>query len=280
MDLGFAFRFLNTNSMILTMHTHNYYEYFLIVSGAVVHMVNDTETILSPGDLIFIRPKDFHGYRLLPDVDCDMINISFRAVHFDSLLAYLGEKQKNQISDPAMPPKINLINLNVNVNDSHSLFEHLLREHEVMNFYMGDDQSLLLYLKMLLFETVKVFVNVAPDHEKPDSTNHLLTAALEKMNSQTALEEGLPALIRFMGVSHGHLCRIMKEHLHTTPAQYIIDKRMIYASNMLIRSDLNILSISQLVGYQSLSCFISTFKKKYEMTPSRYRTLYRIPYIG
>ena len=66
----------------------------------------------------------------------------------------------------------------------------------------------------------------------------------------------------------------MKEHLHTTPTQYITGLRMVYASNLLVNSDSDILSISLKVGYTSLSHFIATFKKKFQVSPSRYRQMH------
>ena len=44
MEVGMAYRFLNNRSVLTEMHTHNYYEYFLITSGEIYHIVNGKTT--------------------------------------------------------------------------------------------------------------------------------------------------------------------------------------------------------------------------------------------
>jgi len=92
------------------------------------------------------------------------------------------------------------------------------------------------------------------------------------MHTPENIEEGLPALLRHSGFSHGHLCRIMKKTFGISPSQYITDLRLQYAANLLSTTDHDILSISVQLGFSSLSHFITIFKKKYGVPPSKYRS--------
>ena len=49
MEVGMAYRFLNNRSVLTEMHTHNYYEYFLITSGEIYHIVNGKTSLLGAG---------------------------------------------------------------------------------------------------------------------------------------------------------------------------------------------------------------------------------------
>ena len=93
------------------------------------------------------------------------------------------------------------------------------------------------------------------------------------MNTPENIYEGLPSLIRLSGFSHGHLCRVMKQKYDTTPIRYITNLRLEYAANLLATTNYDILTISVNVGISSLSHFITIFKQKYGVSPSKYRSL-------
>jgi hypothetical protein len=50
------------------------------------------------------------------------------------------------------------------------------------------------------------------------------------------IRDGMSALVRLSGFSHGHLCRLMKEYFNMTPNSFISDIRMVYAANLLLNS--------------------------------------------
>lgn len=132
------------------------------------------------------------------------------------------------------------------------------------------EQELILKFKLLLIDILSLFLSENPQIH-PEQSRQKLENMLEQMNSQENIEEGLPAMLRITGFSHGHLCRVMKDAMNTTPKQYLTDLRMTYASNLLTNSTMDILSISMKVGYASLSHFIYKFKENFGMTPSKYR---------
>jgi len=47
-------------------HNHDFYEFFLVVSGRVLHRFNGRNVVLTPGMIQLIRPEDTHQV-LLPD---------------------------------------------------------------------------------------------------------------------------------------------------------------------------------------------------------------------
>lgn len=42
------------------LHSHNFYEFFIVTDGTALHMVNNSIQTLTKGDLVFIRPQDTH----------------------------------------------------------------------------------------------------------------------------------------------------------------------------------------------------------------------------
>lgn len=57
------------------LHTHDFYEIFLVAEGKAIHEVNGSSQLLSKGSLVYIRPSDTHYYKpLIPTIlNCSML---------------------------------------------------------------------------------------------------------------------------------------------------------------------------------------------------------------
>lgn len=155
-------------------HAHNYFEYFLITSGSIIHIVNDRETLLGPGNLVFIRSSDYHQYGPNREGNCQLINISFTASHFESACQFLGEDIKQRLLSPADPPTIAL---------SASRTAQLAKDYDFLNFFTGDIRSLQVRLKLLLIDVLGIFIKY-PTEKEYRSFKDWLEGMLEKMNTQ------------------------------------------------------------------------------------------------
>ncbi len=261
-SLGMAYRFLNRETALQSMHNHNYYEYFVIVSGEIIHEVNNEVQYLHSGDLVLVRPNDYHRYNTEKTSGCNIINVSFKKEHFESIKNYFNNPLIDKLITDPMPPHIYL---------NAQRLSSLKRKHNTLNLY-SEKSDLTVWLKNLLADVFSYFL-IEYDRQSQSDSKKLLQPALLQMNTPENIEEGLPALLRTSGFSHGHLCRIMKKEFNTTPIKYITDLRLQYAANLLTTTDYDILSISVRLGFSSLSYFITIFKKKYGMPPSKYRSL-------
>jgi AraC-like DNA-binding protein len=65
--------------------------------------------------------------------------------------------------------------------------------------------------------------------------------------------------------------KFFKETMGTGFTAYLIDYRLEIAAEMLLESSDNILEIALRTGFESLSYFNRSFKKKYGVTPGKYR---------
>lgn len=71
-----------------------------------------------------------------------------------------------------------------------------------------------------------------------------------------------------------YLAKAMKETFGKTPLDVLLEIRMEYARQYLIRSDYDIKKISKLVGFSSEIYFSNCFKKHMGMSPRNYRKKY------
>lgn len=260
MNLGIAYRFLDNKTVLTELHDHNYCEYFIITSGSIIHEVNGNVQELKMGDMVFIRPSDYHKYRIQDENGCNMINVSFRTIYFDSVMKYFDNPVLTDIYKAEQPPIITL---------SSSRVSALKKKHYMLNV-CSDRNALMTLLRALICDVFADFI-MEYERQSQNSTEKWLQSVLIQMNTPENIEEGLPALLRYSGFSHGHLCRIMKKEYGITPSKYITDLRLQYAANLLSSTDYDILTISVQLGFSSLSHFITIFKKKYGISPSKYR---------
>ncbi len=85
----------------------------------------------------------------------------------------------------------------------------------------------------------------------------------------------LEYIAKNLGISSGYLSRIFSRETGMRMQDYIIKERVEHAANMLKFSDLPISEIGNYVNFPSQSYFGKMFKKYKNMTPAKYRNLYR-----
>jgi len=74
-------------------------------------------------------------------------------------------------------------------------------------------------------------------------------------------------------ISVSYICRLFRSQLSQTPYQYITDKKLEYAKNLLCQRT-SVTEAALAAGFYGSSLFIRTFRKKYGITPGAYQKLY------
>lgn len=84
------------------------------------------------------------------------------------------------------------------------------------------------------------------------------------------------SLLQVASASHlsvRQLSQLFKQQLGLSPQQYLREKRMKKAVNLLTQSDNSIQIIAEEVGYQSLSAFSDRFRQHFGRSPSYFRLI-------
>lgn len=74
-----------------------------------------------------------------------------------------------------------------------------------------------------------------------------------------------------IGVSPSYLSKLFTNELNITFANFVTNVKLNEAEKLLLTTDKSITEISFLSGFSSTAYFISLFKKKHNLTPSKYR---------
>jgi AraC-like DNA-binding protein len=94
---------------------------------------------------------------------------------------------------------------------------------------------------------------------------------LEYLNHNQAEHITLDSLARRFNVSASHLNRTFNRAYHTSPINYLIDARVTFATEYLLKSDYSVAKIAELCGYDNPTHFANMFAKRIGCTPTEYR---------
>lgn len=80
-------------------------------------------------------------------------------------------------------------------------------------------------------------------------------------------------LANMVYMSPDHLTRSFKKQLHLTVSDYILQKRMMLAGELLKEKKMTVTMVSDSVGFGNYSYFTEQFKRFYNMTPREYQNM-------
>ena len=249
------------------IHTHNFYEFFLIVEGAAYHCVNGQKETVSEGALVFMRPHDIHYYEQLPDTDCRLINLSFYEHTLTDLFAYLG----------AGFPKESFLGSSDPVTVQLSRQEKLLlqeRLERLIRIPHQEKQRFRTELRSVLAEVYSRFLMPSVVPEQDTKPKWFANLCLEMKKPERFLD-GIPVMMQLSGKSHAHLCRVFKKWENQTPQAYLNRAKLQYAENLLLHSDRSVLDIALEAGFGNLGHFYKSFKALFGNTPQNHRKLHQ-----
>ncbi len=260
--------FLHQKSVKETFALHNhdgFYEMFIVTEGRALHLVNGTIQHLKRGSFVFVRPQDTHRYDYDKNFDFEFINFSFPEDTVNEMLEFLDDnsKFKEMIKDRYSPL------VNVSLKDAKILESELMKFKEYILDTKREfsDNSFKIYLLRLINEYFLEDYHSNIDGNMPDWLMYTLT----EMQSVENFSIGLSRMIQLANCSQEHLTRICKQYVGDTPTNIINNNRIDYSAYLLRTTNLDIIEIQNVVGFNNLSHFYHVFKKKYECTPRQFR---------
>lgn len=238
-------------------HCHDFYEIIYLFTGTARHCINGHFFDMTAGDVAILRPYEQHCF-FEQSEHLELFSISVTVAEFEPLL------HSYHIFQPLSSNKES-IQFSLDGNSRHLLcsrfnqLEMLTNDHREWN------------LRIILGETIHEYLKYLADGSFDWFDNLMI-----QMKKQQNLQEGVSAFLKISNLSHAQLCRVIKKRTGKTPQQFIKELRMTHAYDLIISTNLSFDEISLLIGYSSLSHFITSFKQKYGITPSALRKNHHI----
>lgn len=265
--LGFKYNCFIKDDNDLIFHTHDYYELLFLPHEGCTHLVNGITYHLPKGSLIFIRPSDCHDF-LNPELKpVQIIHLGISHTIIEKLFDYLSpDFPSDKLLLSPMPPYIILDSFETN---------ELLDSLNKLNSVDVKNKSLKAVVMRATLSTV--FMQFFSDKKDFSLEKALIPEWLSKtcneMKKQENFSLGIDRMVEVSEHTKEHLCRSFKKYFGYTAMSYINDLRLTYIANMLIYTSDDIIDICYDSGYTNLSWMYSLFKKKYGISPSKFRKI-------
>lgn len=248
---------ISTVRAVTEVHTHEFYEFFLVTKGSIYHIVNGQRMVLHAGALVLICPHDQHYYGQFGKTDCEFINLAYPVSTHEAVLGFLG-------IEPAAAPVHRLTPQEMEV-----LVDRL------QSLAAMDRSQRRPALRALLAELfVRYFRSPGSGATAPIPP--WLGDLTQAMRQPANFVRGLPRLHELSPVTPEHLCRSVRSHFGKTPTEWINDLRLGYAADLLAHTDQEIVAISLQAGFDNLSHFYHLFRQHYHLSPARYRKAHKV----
>lgn len=247
-------------NQISTRHLHVSFEILIQLSGKVQNTVNGFSRILVPGNIVLMRPGDWHTIDVFPDEPHLHRDIYIRPEKMRRICDFLSPTLFDELTALSEP-----IYFDISASRMRIL-EHQLFLFNKNTFHSFDYESL---HSCICFNLLSYYIEYAVISKSayPD----WLRKFLIYLNNPEHLSLKIDELAKVTNYSREHLSRIFKKYLGQTLESYVTDLRMNYSLELLSDTDFSMAYITNELGYDSQNSFTNNFRKQFGVTPLVWR---------
>jgi AraC family cel operon transcriptional repressor len=285
-----------------TFHNHDFYEYFLVIEGKGVHLINGFEVPLSRNMFVSLKPSDEHSFSVLRDENMRILNLAFsseialplikmfeigdtdiadcydRQVHeeiteitYNNNNVFLENNSYNKSFNADKSVISDIFPSHITLSDSQS--NEIVEQYHNLHIKSHPDSPAILLLKSFFSYLLSITImNSGRERQEgnvfPDWLRQSIVGLAEKDNCAL----GLSYLFENTGMNQSYLCRIFRRYMNCTPTEYINSLRLKNACNLLTYTPRSIVDVCFECGFSSVSHFNHLFKKYFGISPTAYRS--------
>lgn len=262
---GLLLRHLTTNySLNGAFHRHDGYELFLFLNGNVNCYVEQQCFHMERGDLLVIRPGQYHRPAMLDHSNYERITLNFRDDVFRHFST--GSTDLSSIFREPSKDKVCFIHLS-----DEQLQQFLTLTTKIEKLLDSEEFGTDILIQACLAQLF-VLINQAFRTTGQQTSNimpKLIRNLLRYIDSNLAEPITLKALEHEFYLSGTHISRQFKKHTGLTLRSYVLERRISYARTLLA-SDLSITEVCQKSGFSDYANFIRSFTKTVGVSPGKY----------
>ncbi|MFI3332490.1 MAG: AraC family transcriptional regulator [Rikenellaceae bacterium] len=271
-----CFYIVDRNKSMFTypLHRHEEYELNFVENGAgVVRVVGDSVEQISEYDLVLIASENLEHVWEQGECQSDSIHeitIQFSSDIFaDSLLMRNQFESIRKMLDRAKQGLVFPLSAIMNV---YSQLSRIAEEQK--GFYQILKILAILY-ELSLCKDSRELSNTSFTQVQPTSDSRRISKVESYIAANYQEEITLTKLADIAGMSSSAFSRFFKMRAGRTLSDYLTDIRIGAAARMLIDTTDSIQEICFSCGFNNLSNFNRTFKRRKTITPKEFRDLYR-----
>ena len=110
------------------------------------------------------------------------------------------------------------------------------------------------------------------EYHQEKRTNDVTHKVIDFMEKNLSKKITLDELAKVTNFEKSYFVRFFKKETGTTPFKMLSEMRLERASDLVVSTDMKINDIAESLGYNTLSFFISEYKKRFGLTPAAHRS--------
>ena len=242
----------------VSLHRHDFYEFFWVDEAAGRQPINGRNWRLSVGDIVFIRPDDAHEFAMIDAQAWGWTNVGIAAPAMARL------KRRYAADLPDWPWRDGPMPLRLRLSDRQcaELKQHVAELPVHITRWIDADWLVAGLLRL---------INHDPRHLTMDGPPQWFAAAVEKYRAALEANGDGGDFIRYAGRSMEHVNRVCQRYLGMTTTQYLTTLRLDRAARLLRFTRRDVLTVAADCGFENLSYFHRRFKQQFGVTPRRFR---------
>ncbi len=135
----------------------------------------------------------------------------------------------------------------------------------------ADEAGTIEELNRLYYKLVFDFAEEMAEIKKSENIPKNLRLALDYIYNHLNENIGISEIADYAGISESQLRRYFQRYFAVSPLKFIQEKKVEFAKNRLVYSDISYVDLANDLGFASHSHFIKIFKEHTGMTPMEYR---------
>ena len=261
-----VFRYRDANPKDVALHHHDFYEIYFFLSGSVLYNIESRSYLLTPGDILLIRPMQLHQ----PIFDGKGGNYERIVLWMDAAFMDqfgLAGEPLSACFHAAAPGHAGLLRPDEHVRQKlQYLLELLLQEQEVDDY--GHEISCYAYLSLILSQLCRLSIQEPQEVETSD-VSKVVYDVLEYINENYKEDLSLDTLAHRFFISKYHLSREFTKATGSSVHRYVTQRRLITAKQMMSEG-MSTTSVCQHCGFGDYSSFYRAFKNAYQISPREF----------
>lgn len=257
------FHYVQGHQDLRKLHYHNAFEIGLCLEGSGLFFIDHNTYTFHAGDLSFIFPHQPHIAQSPDELPSKWY---FMTVDLGALFGENAALVNSLLSKRGHLPPIITSDLSP---DLQKLF--LLIATELEQKQTGYAPIVADLLHCMLLKVMRCLTTTVERSAFLSTDFTFISPALNYISSHYGENITMQQLADLCHLSETHFRCLFKKITHKSPFQYLTHVRLQMAQALLASSNLTILHISQMVGYQTLSSFNRSFRQVYGQSPSTFR---------
>lgn len=251
-------------------HWHDDIELIYILSGEMQYNINGKIVNLMKDEGIFVNSRQMHFGFSEKHNECEFICIRLHPILLCANSAY----ETNYVLPVLNNTNANFILLNRKYIWQNEIIDIILTIGKTKNVKTAPIKILGLFFHLWAL----IFDNIMPAiQDKQKNTDFFTLKNMLKFIQQNYSEKiSLSEIAKSGMVGESKCCKLFSTYIGQTPNTYLTNYRLQKSMNLLKNTDMTVLEIALNSGFGGSSYFSEIFRKKYKISPSKYRATHKI----